>query len=170
MSKKLFVLFTVFAVASFTMAADIVDLTQAQAQLQQMQQMRSASHEVMLQNAFGMSPEMSLELVRKTTDRAGQTHHRYRMLHNGVPVWGQQVVITENGRSVVRMHGNLVTGIENDMNTRVKPSFDSATALEMMKNHQRGQAEAKYEEYESKKEVTKKKGIKRDVSTETKGS
>ncbi|WP_372370590.1 M4 family metallopeptidase [Candidatus Uabimicrobium sp. HlEnr_7] len=138
MSNKLIVLFTILTVAmSWTMAADIVDLTQAEAQLEQMKQMRASSHEAMLQSAFGMSPEMSLELVRKTSDRSGQTHHRYKMLHNGVPVWGQQVVITEAGRGVVRLHGNLVTGIETDMNTRVKPSFDAATALEMMKNAQR---------------------------------
>jgi len=125
------------------MAADIVDLSQAQAQLEQMQQMRAASHEAMLQGAFGMNPEMSLELVRKTSDRSGQTHHRYNMLHNGVPVWGQQVVITEGGRGVVRLHGNLITGIEMDMNTRVKPSFDAATALEMMKNHQRSKSNSR---------------------------
>lgn len=138
MSKKLFVLFTVLIVAaSSVMAADLVDLRQADVQLKQMQQMRSASHEVMLQNAFGMSPEMSLELVKKTTDVAGQTHSRYRMLHNGVPIWGQQIVVTEKGRSVVSLHGNLITGIEQDLNTRVKASFDKAAALEMMKKLQR---------------------------------
>jgi Zn-dependent metalloprotease len=155
MSKKLLVLFTVFAVASFTMAADIVDLTQAQAQLEQMKQMRSASHEAMLQNALGMSPEMSLKLVKKMTDNAGQTHHRYEMLHNGVPVWGQQIVITEAGRGVVRMHGNLVTGIEADMNTRVKPSFDAATALEMMKNHQRSSAKVRNASWKYENETSK---------------
>jgi vibriolysin len=142
MSKKLFVLFTVLTVAtSWTMAADVVDLTQAQNQLQQMQEMRSGSHEAMLQSAFGMSQDMTLKLVKKMSDRAGQTHHRYQMLHNGVPVWGKQIVVTTSGRSVVRLHGNLVTGIEQDLNTRVKPSLTAATALEMMKQKQRGTAE-----------------------------
>jgi Zn-dependent metalloprotease len=138
MSKKLFVLFIVLSVASWTMAADIIDLSNAEAQVQQMQQMRSASHEAMLQSVFGMSQDMSLDLIRKMSDEAGQTHHRYRMMHNGVPVWGHHVIITEGGRGIVSMHGNLVTGIELDVNTRVKASFDAASALEMMKEHQRG--------------------------------
>jgi Zn-dependent metalloprotease len=136
MSKKLFVLFIALSVASWTMAADIVDLRDAEAQIEQMQQMRG-DHASMLHAAFNMSPDMTLELIRKTSDDAGQTHHRYRMMHNGIPVWGNHVIITESGRSVVRMHGNLINNIELDLNTRVKASFSAAEALEMMKNHQK---------------------------------
>jgi len=122
--------------APAAMAADTIELRDANDILEKMQQageMRAMSREAALLNLLGGDADTSLELVRQRTDEQNQTHFRYRVMHRGVPVWGHQVVISENPQQrAMRMHGTMVTGLAADV-TSVEPAFSAQEALEMMK-------------------------------------
>jgi len=130
----IFALICLFA-TSFAVAEKI-DLREAGQVLGQMRQARSSqavSHEVALRSALALSSDFSLQLVRSIKDN-GVTHSRYRMMHQGVPVWGEQVVISEDAsRRIVWMHGRAVTGIERDVKS-VEPAFSAQDALAMAKS------------------------------------
>jgi len=124
-------------IAPFAMATDKVELRFDGKVLQQMQQTRSLTNDSVqnLVNAvWGPNSEMSLRLVRTISSGRDLTHSRYTMLFRGVPIWGEQIVITEGAdRSPVLLHGNAITGIERDL-TSVTPAFDAPAALEIAKN------------------------------------
>lgn len=112
-----------------TFAADKVDLRPNARLLSQMQAMRSSelSNAEMLLQSLG-TVDMTLQLVRTSGTRS-ITHSRYTMLYKGVPVWGENIILTEDGsQRVLMMHGNAITGIERDI-LSVTPAFDSATAF-----------------------------------------
>jgi len=118
------------------LATDKIELRQDAKILKQMQETRDLQADSNLLNALGVGPDTTLKLLRKMTDGRSRTHSRYAIVFRGVPVWGEQIVITEDeGRTVVRLHGTAVTGIEKDL-TSVSPAFDAQTALTLAKGLQ----------------------------------
>ena len=136
MMNRLLFLFVLICIvtAPLALAADKVELRQAQQVLAQMQAIRSAqtaSHEALLSRSLGA--EISLKLLRKI-DSDNLSTFRYAMMFRGLPVWGEQVIVTEDpSQRVVRLHGNAITGIERDV-TSIEAAFNAATALNLAKS------------------------------------
>lgn len=140
----LIVLLLSLVVAPWATAVEKVDLRDAIYILDQLRQARFVeSNHAFLHNVLRLDQGTKLELLRKRDDGRGLVHSRYLLVYNGVPVWGEQVIISENeGREAVRLHGVAVVGIERDLES-VEPAFDSLTALEMMKARQRDNAKVR---------------------------
>lgn len=140
--KKLQFLFVLsfLSLVSLCFAAEQVELRDAQQVLRQMQDFRGLgmlSLEDSLQVALRLGPESSLRLLRTISEGRNVTH-RYILEYKGVSVWGEHIVITTDANAQpVRLHGKAVVGIENDVES-VVPSFDAATALNLMKARQQG--------------------------------
>lgn len=133
---KQFMLFALLAVIllPWAMAVEKVDLRESPQVLILMAQARNVSdnHADMLRNALGMSQDNTLQLLRRMGDR-GLTYSRYQLVYRGVPVWGEHIIVTEDGnRNVVRLHGNAITGLEKEL-LSVEPAFSAAEALSLMK-------------------------------------
>ena len=68
-------------------------------------------------------------LMRSKRGSRGVTNYRYKQAHRGVPIFGEDVVVSEDGAGNVRtMFGNLVSGLESDIGS-VKPRLSQAQAL-----------------------------------------
>jgi pseudolysin/vibriolysin len=65
---------------------------------------------------LGMGADSALQLVRSATDKDGTRHYRYRQTFHGIPVFGENVIVSENADgSVRRMFGHRVEGIRADV-------------------------------------------------------
>jgi Zn-dependent metalloprotease len=65
---------------------------------------------------FGLSQREDLQEIRSQTDINGVTHTRYRQTLEGVPVWGEQIIISrDSAGGTVSLRGTLVTGLANEL-------------------------------------------------------
>ena len=68
-------------------------------------------------------------LMRTKRGSRGVTNYRYRQAHRGVPIFGEDVVVSEDSAGNVRgMFGNLVSGLESDI-ASTRPALSKAQAL-----------------------------------------
>jgi Zn-dependent metalloprotease len=124
----------IFWAVSGALAAEKVNLRRASAMLQRFQQVTAlqAEETTALHQALGLDQDAALGLVRSSADIAGLTHSRYRQMYQGIPVWGESIVVTKNAQNnVVRLSGTLVTGIAQDV-VQVTPAIDAPEALTAM--------------------------------------
>jgi len=86
-------------------------------------------------STLGLSGNEGLDLLRQRTDRNGITHARYSQLYNGIPVWGEQIIISKDkAGNILRFRGILVEGISQDVKAAKQlASYDTAAALKRMK-------------------------------------
>ena len=130
-AKVLLTLLCCIFAAMWSIAADRVDLRQSQ------ELVRSANNNRALSFAgsLGLSAENDFELLRHIIDAdTGLTHSRVRQLYNGIPVWGENIVITENDNGdIVQLNGTAVYNIEADVNMLV-PGMDANAALDFGKS------------------------------------
>jgi Zn-dependent metalloprotease len=130
----------VLLAASWAMAAEKTKVRLSADLLRRVQQVHTlqsqGSHA--LHEAMGLGADEDLGLLHQSLDGQGWTHSRYRQFYQGIPVWGEQVVVTQTaGNDVVRLHGTLITGIADDV-VDLTPAFDAETALTAMQaRHQR---------------------------------
>ena len=87
------------------------------------------------ESALGLSRNESLRLLRQRTDLSGITHARYRQLFNGIPVWGEQIIISRDAKgNVMKYRGILVENIDSDVQSvGLMSSYDTKAALDKMK-------------------------------------
>jgi len=140
MNKSLFVIFLCLLAITWVSAVEKIDLRKNNeliAKAQNVAARQVMSHQELLTTVAGMSQEIALELLKKISDessRSGLVHYRYRMMYRGVPVWGEHVVLSENGsRMVSRMHGTVLSGIEKDISD-VKAAYTAEEALALVKS------------------------------------
>lgn len=82
---------------------------------------------------FGLSQKESLKEIRSVTDKNGVVHTRYSQTIWGVPVWGEQIIISrDQSGNVTALHGRLVKGLGKEL-ANLTPAFSSDTALNLMK-------------------------------------
>ncbi|MGR9037910.1 MAG: hypothetical protein ACU83O_15220, partial [Gammaproteobacteria bacterium] len=82
---------------------------------------------------FGLSLQEDLQKLRSITDKNGVTHTRYRQTLQGVPVWGEQMVVSRDSKgNIVGLHGSLVTGLAAELR-QLQPALTAAEALNAMK-------------------------------------
>ena len=75
---------------------------------------------------FGLSDDNEIRSYKVTTDKLGQTHHRYRQYYRGVELAEVQFIIHEKNGSIFQTNGNLV----KDLNVNVTPSITESEALQ----------------------------------------
>ena len=86
---------------------------------------------------FGLSQREDLKPLRSTADRNGVTHTRYSQTIEGVPVWGEQIIISrDRANAIVGLRGTLVSGLGNDL-PQVQVALNAADALNAMKERVR---------------------------------
>ncbi len=62
--------------------------------------------------AFGLGQQEGLTAVSATTDANNVTHTRYRQTLRGVPVWGEQIIISREASGALRgARGGLIEGL-----------------------------------------------------------
>lgn len=87
-----------------------------------------------LNEAFGLTQGEALVISRSRVDRRGNTHTRYRQTFHGVPVWGEEVVITRDRSGTAQyVHGRLIRGLGDEL-IDTTPSLDRTGVLTTMKN------------------------------------
>ncbi len=96
-----------------------------------------------LASALGLSGEEDFVLIRQRTDFNRNTHSRFQQTYKGVPLWGYQTVVSRGASDeVTGLHGNMIQGIPNDLES-VPSSLNPAGALNTMKNeHKKNNAAA----------------------------
>jgi Zn-dependent metalloprotease len=83
---------------------------------------------------FGLSQREDLKEIRSNTDKNGVTHTRYQQTLDGVPVWGEQIIISrDRSGGVVSLRGNLVTDLANEL-PQLQASLTASDALNAMKD------------------------------------
>ena len=138
MKKSIYLMLAAALTMGNLWAVETIDLREANNLNQKLQQVRNIgelSHQAMLQNILGLSTDNTLQLLSSRTDEAKKTQSRYRLLYRGVPVWGENIIVTEDAQNrSMELHGRAVVGLQNEL-TAMTAAFDAKTALEMMKNH-----------------------------------
>lgn len=82
---------------------------------------------------LSMDANSKLEVLTSSTDKDGTRHYRYQQTFRGVPVWGEQVVVSETkAGSVKNMFGQRVGGLEADLLAGA-PVMAKARALQLTK-------------------------------------
>ena len=83
---------------------------------------------------FGLSQREDLKEIRSNTDNNGATHTRYHQTLDGVPIWGEQIIISRDrsGR-IASLRGNLVTDLANEL-PQLQASLTATDALNAMKD------------------------------------
>lgn len=86
-----------------------------------------------LPSMLGLDAGSSLQLLSSHTDRNGVQHQRFEQLHQGVPVFGEHVVVATAATGQVRsLFGTAVASLQADL-PDVTPRIDGARAAAIAK-------------------------------------
>ena len=96
-----------------------------------------------LSNLLGLPSNESVSSIKTVTDIAGNTHVRYQQLYQGLPIWGQNVLAHSKGKSLYRITGALLRGIEKDLgDIDTQAGISPEEALESARQWLRDQSES----------------------------
>ncbi|MFZ4714056.1 MAG: M4 family metallopeptidase [Bacteriovoracaceae bacterium] len=84
-----------------------------------------------LLNSRSENSENGLQLVRQAVRADGTTHYRYKQTFNGVPVYGEDVIINVKGNSR-KFSGAILESI--NLNQKTRSEFSATDALNLAKN------------------------------------
>ena len=114
------------------LAADRQDLGKDR---QALQRINSAAN---LNAAFGLSQRETLVVSKSRADARGVTHTRYRQTYQGVPVWGESLVIgrDQSGRATY-VRGRLIRDLGRD-SIDTTPALDATSVLDAIKSTVQG--------------------------------
>jgi Zn-dependent metalloprotease len=83
--------------------------------------------------AFGLSQAEGLHKLASRKDRNGVTHTRYRQTLRGVPVWGEQIIVSQDAQgNVLAARGGLILGL-SAASVAPTPAFSEQAALSNVK-------------------------------------
>ena len=75
-----------------------------------------------------------LQAIKGSTNTTNNIEHtRYQQYYKGVSVLGKQAITHQSGKNASHISGQLLGGIENDINN-VKPAYSASQALDKLKN------------------------------------
>jgi len=78
---------------------------------------------------LSLEPESNLRLLRTTTTSGGAKNHRYQQTFRGIPVFGEQVIVSEDGNGNVRsLFGRKVDGLAHEL-PAARAKLDKGQAL-----------------------------------------
>ena len=75
---------------------------------------------------FGLSDDNEIRSYKITTDKLGQTHHRYKQYYKGIELGEVQFILHEKNGMVFHANGKLI----HNLNLNVTPSFSESEALQ----------------------------------------
>ena len=79
---------------------------------------------------LALDAHSALSVIKARTAENGVRNYRYAQTWNGIPVYGEQIVVSEDANGQVRaMFGRKVTGLESELPASVAPKLTSAQAL-----------------------------------------
>ena len=64
---------------------------------------------------LGLDSESALSILTENADKDGTRHYRYQQSFRGVPIWGEQVIVSEKGGSVTNLFGRKVDGLAREL-------------------------------------------------------
>ena len=84
---------------------------------------------------LGLDTNSKLEVLTSKADSDGTRHYRYQQTFRGVPVWGEQVIVSETKAGATRnLFGNAVNGIGVDLDrTAGRPLMAKSAATAFAK-------------------------------------
>ncbi len=98
--------------ASFALAGDLVELRGKKLNITDGDS-RTADR---LVESLGLSDSYDLQIMKDVLEADGNLHRRYRQRFQGVPIWGEQIVVsTDKNGAVLSLHGRMVQGLERDL-------------------------------------------------------
>ena len=78
----------------------------------------------------GLDANSALRVLNASQDKNGLKHNRYQQTYLGLPIWGEQIIVTENRDGSIRhLFGNRVSGLEREIGTTAS-KLTGAQALE----------------------------------------
>ncbi|CAM2063946.1 M4 family metallopeptidase [Sulfidibacter corallicola] len=115
-----------FLLCTSLFAAELVNLRNAEIRVNRTQ---LAAGE--LAQSLGLSQGNQLKYLRGHRTANGITHTRYRQTFQGVPIWGEQVLVATNrDGSIYALNGRMVTGLSTELRRVASLSeFDAKAAL-----------------------------------------
>jgi len=100
---------------------------------------------------LGLDNGSDLRMMKKTQEANGTTVYKYQQTHNGIPIWGEQVIVRRTLQGDVNLHGRGVYNIDLGFRNNT-PMMSSETALENMKRgHIMRAANSKKWEFQNEK-------------------
>jgi vibriolysin len=82
---------------------------------------------------LSMNSDNALQTLTADADKDGKRHYRYQQTFRGVPIFGEQVIVSENkDGSVRKMFGRLTDGLENEL-VMTRAAIPKARALNLAK-------------------------------------
>jgi len=143
--KRFFSTFVALCVACLAVvAADRVDLRQDSLMT------KGAPVDTTLTRSLGLEEGSGVVAIREYVDADGSVITRFQQTFQGIPIWGEQIVIKQDARgNLERMHGRAIYGLASDI-AHTRASMDDKGAMAQMKAQHSGQSErAKAWKYEN---------------------
>ena len=79
---------------------------------------------------LSLGADSALSLVKAREIEDGARNYRYAQTWNGIPVYGEQIVVSEHANGQLRaMFGRKVAGLDSELPARIAPKLTSAQAL-----------------------------------------
>lgn len=103
---------------------------------------RTLPREEQLRRALGLGSRHAFRQKKQHTDRRGNRHTRYTQLYQGVPVWGEELVVHEDARGHTRATGHIIKGLEapatllQSSTARITPETAFQTLTQTFGHHQ----------------------------------
>ena len=96
--------------SSLTLAADLQDLGKA------CQAITRVNNSANLNEAFGLTRQETLVISKSRLDNRGGTHTRYQQVYQGLPVWGESVIIgRDQSGKVTYVRGRLIRDLAQEL-------------------------------------------------------
>lgn len=77
-------------------------------------------------NTFNISPDNEFKILNSTTDKLGQTHHRFKQYYRGIEIADMQYILHEKNGIVQLANGKLIHGV----NINTIPALTEMQALQ----------------------------------------
>jgi vibriolysin len=88
----------------------------------------------------GLDARSTLKLIKTTKDKNGGQHFRYQQVYNGIPVFGEQVVVGEDRAGAVRtLFGRRIDGLASEIPLNASTRVTGPQALSAAKTATLGQ-------------------------------
>ncbi len=102
---------------------------------------------------LGLESQSALEQIGVVADADGTRHFRYQQTFRGIPVWGEHVVVTENGKGeVLNLFGRQVNGLAADLGSATA-KLTATNALAVAKSSERISRNVRTEREESRQMI-----------------
>ncbi|MCB1044957.1 MAG: M4 family metallopeptidase [Acidobacteria bacterium] len=130
---------SMFALTGLAWAGETVDLRGMKIDVAE----SDSNNPSRLAESLGLGEGNDLQIIREVREKNGITHRRYQQTFQGIPVWGEQIVVATNeSGGIVSLHGQMVQDLEKDlgMDGQQEAAFTKEQALAFAKDIHLGRA------------------------------